>query len=144
MGTKRERQRFGLPFLLYYICSVILIINAMKKFVLFIFTILLYIGSASAQSSNIPLKQENKSVGGSRTVIQLPTATIDGQVLTISFADDADFCVTVTDASGSAVYVGTYTAREAAITLPQLPEGSYYLRIEDEYNTYIGEFEIAD
>lgn len=49
MGTKRERQRFGLPFLLYYICSVILIINAMKKFVLFIFTILLYIGSASAQ-----------------------------------------------------------------------------------------------
>lgn len=116
----------------------------MKKFVLFIFTILLYIGSASAQSSNIPLKQENKSVGGSRTVIQLPTATIDGQVLTISFADDTDFSITVTDASGSVVYVGAYTAREATITLPQLPEGSYYLRIEDEYYSYVGEFEIAD
>ena len=116
----------------------------MKKFVLFIFTILLYIGSASAQSSNIPLKQENKSVGGSRTVILLPTATIDGQVLTISFSDGAEFCITITDASGSVVYVGTYTAREATVTLPQLPEGSYYLRIEDKYYLYIGELEIAD
>lgn len=116
----------------------------MKQFFLFIFASLLYIGGANAQSSNIPLKQENKSVGGSRTVVQLPSASIDGQVLTISFDDDADFCVTVTDASGSAVYVGTYTAREVAITLPQLPEGSYYLRIEDEYYVYIGEFEIAD
>lgn len=117
----------------------------MKQLFLFLLASLLYIGGASAQSSNIPLKQgPPKSVGGSRTVVQLPTATIDGQVLTISFADDADFCVTVTDASGSAVYVGAYTAREAAITLPLLPEGSYYLRIEDEYNTYIGEFEIAD
>ena len=74
----------------------------------------------------------------------LPTATIDGQVLTISFADDAEFCVTVTDASGSVVYVGTYSAREAAIALPKLPEGNYYLRIEDERYSYIGEFEVAD
>lgn len=116
----------------------------MKQLFLFLLASLLYIGGASAQSSNIPLKQENKSVGGPRTVVQLPAATIDGQVLTISFADDADFCITVTDASGAVVYVSTYTAREAAITLPLLPEGSYYLRIEDEYYTYIGEFEIAD
>lgn len=116
----------------------------MKQFFLFIFASLLYIGGANAQSSNIPLKQENKSVGGSRTVVQLPTAAINGQVLTISFADDAEFCITVTDDFGSVVYVSTYTAREAAITLPQLPEGSYYLRIEDEYYSYVGEFEIAD
>lgn len=114
-----------------------------------IFTLLLLLGAMvtgiSAQST-IPIKKEKpKSQGNNpRTVVQLPTATIDGQMLTISFADDADFCVTVTDASGSAVYVGAYTAREAAITLPQLPEGSYYLRIEDEYYIYIGEFEIAD
>lgn len=74
----------------------------------------------------------------------LPTATIDGQVLTISFTNDADFCITVTNASGSVVYAGTYTAREAAIVLPQLPEGNYCLRIEDEYYTYSGNFEIAD
>ena len=116
-----------------------------KSFFLLIVTALLYIGGASAQSSNIPLKQgPPKSVGGSRSVVMLPTAAIDGQVLTVSFADDPEFCITVTDASGSVVYVGTYTAREAAITLPQLPEGSYYLRIEDEYYVYIGEFEIAD
>lgn len=116
----------------------------MKQLFLFLFAFLLYIGGANAQSSNIPLKQENKSVGGSRTVVQLPTATIDGQVLTISFADDTDFSITVTDNSGSVVYVGTYTAREATITLPQLGEGSYSLRIEDEYYEYVGEFEIAD
>lgn len=116
----------------------------MKQFFLFLFASLLYIGGANAQNSNIPLKQENKSVGGPRTVVQLPTATIDGQVLTISFAGDTDFSITVTDNSSSVVYVGTYTAHEVTITLPQLPEGSYYLRIEDEYYVYIGEFEVAD
>lgn len=117
----------------------------MRKLLFACLTSLLCVCYANAQSNDIPLSQDKgTSAGGSRTVIMLPAATIDGQVLTISFADDADFCVTVTDASGSAVYVGTYTAREATITLPQLPEGIYYLRIEDEYYVYIGEFEIAD
>ena len=116
----------------------------MKQLFLFLLASLLYIGGASAQSNNIPIKQGPKDIGGSRTVVLLPTATIDGQVLTISFAYDAEFCVTITDASGSVIYVGTYTAREAAITLPQLPEGCYYLRIEDEFYSYVGEFEIAD
>lgn len=49
----------------------------MKQLFLFLLASLLYIGGASAQSSNIPLKQgPPKSVGGSRTVVQLPTATI--------------------------------------------------------------------
>lgn len=117
----------------------------MRQLFLFFFAFLLYIGGANAQSSNIPLKQgPPKPVGGSRTVVQLPTAAIDGQVLTIGFADDTDFSITVTDNSGSVVYVGTYTAHETVITLPQLAEGSYYLRIEDEYYEYVGEFEIAD
>lgn len=116
----------------------------MRQLSLFLFAFLLYIGGANAQSSNIPLKQENKSVGGPRSVVIHPTAAIDGQVLTISFADDVDFCITITDASDAVVYVGTYTAHEVTITLPQLPEGRYYLRIEDEYYEYVGEFEIAD
>lgn len=117
----------------------------MRKLLLACLTSLLCVCYVNAQSNDIPLSiGKGTPDGGPRTIIQLPTATIDGQVLTISFADDADFCVTVTDASDAVVYVGTYTAREAAITLPQLPEGSYYLRIEDEYYTYIGEFEIAD
>lgn len=117
----------------------------MRKLLFACLTSLLCVCYANAQSNDIPLSQDKgTSAGGPRTVVLLPTATIDEQVLTISFAYDAEFCVTVTDASGSVVYVGTYTAREAAITLPQLPEGCYYLRIEDEYYSYVGEFEIAD
>ena len=117
----------------------------MRKLLFACLTSLLCVCYANAQSNDIPLSQDKgTSAGGSRTVIMLPAATIDGQVLTISFADDTDFSITVTNDSGSVVYVGTYTAREATITLPQLPEGIYYLRIEDEYYTYIGEFEIAD
>ena len=117
----------------------------MKKLLIACLTSLICVCYANAQNNDIPLSiGKGTPDGGSRTVVQLPTATIDGQVLTISFADDADFCVTVTDASDAVVYVGTYTDREATITLPQLPEGIYYLRIEDEYYVYIGEFEIAD
>lgn len=117
----------------------------MKKLLLACLTSLICVCCANAQNNDIPLSiGKGTPDGGSRTVVQLPTATIDGQLLTISFADDTDFSITVTNDSGSVVYVGTYTAREATITLPQLPEGIYYLRIEDEYYVYIGEFEIAD
>ena len=117
----------------------------MRKLLIACLTSLLCVCYANAQSNDIPLSiGKGTPDGGPRTVVLLPTATIDGQVLTIIFSDDADFCVTVTDASDAVVYVGTYTDREATITLPQLPEGIYYLRIEDEYYVYIGEFEIAD
>ena len=117
----------------------------MKKLLIACLTSLICVCYANAQNNDIPLSiGKGTPDGGSRTVVQLPTATIDGRVLTISFADDTDFSITITDALGSVVYVVTYTAREATITLPQLPEGIYYLRIEDEYYVYIGEFEIAD
>ena len=117
----------------------------MRKLLLFVATLLLYMGTASAQTTNIPLKQdEPESVGGSRSLIQIPTASIDGQVLIISMADETDFIVSVTDASGRAVYVGAYTDGEATITLPQLPTGRYCLRIKDEPYVYSGEFEITD
>ncbi len=117
----------------------------MRKLLLACLTSLLCVCYANAQSNDIPLSiGKGTPDGGSRTVIMLPTATIDGKVLTINFADDTDFSITVTDASGSVVYVGTYTAHEVTITLPQLSEDRYYLRIEDEYYEYVGEFEIAD
>ena len=56
--------------------------------------------------------------------------------------DEADFSITVTDASNTMVYVGTHITRETTIPLPQLPEGNYYLRIEDEEYTYCGKLEI--
>lgn len=116
----------------------------MKQLILFLLAFLLYVAGASAQGSNIPLKQGPGDIGGSRTVVQLPVASIDGQVLTISFSDEADFSVTVTDASDTTVYVGEYTTRETTIIFSQLPEGSYCLRIENEEYTYSGEFEVTD
>ena len=77
-----------------------------------------------------------------RSEVQLPTASIDGQVLTISFVSSTNFEVSVVDASGAVVYTGSYNAQSAVITLPNLPCGDYELEIEDATHIYCGEFEI--
>lgn len=77
-----------------------------------------------------------------RSEVQLPAASIDGQVLTISFVSSTNFEVSVVDASGAVVYTGSYNAQSTAITLPNLPCGDYELEIEDATHIYGGEFEI--
>lgn len=77
-----------------------------------------------------------------RSEVQLPTASIDGQVLTISFVSSTNFEVSVVDASGAVVYTGSYSAQGAVITLPNLPVGEYKLEIEDTNHLYNGEFEV--
>ena len=72
----------------------------------------------------------------------MPTASIDGQVLTISFVSSTNFEVSVVDASGAVVYTGSYSAQGAVITLPNLPVGEYKLEIEDTNHLYNGEFEV--
>ena len=79
-----------------------------------------------------------------RSEVQLPTASIDGQVLTISFVSSTNFEVSVVDASGAVVYTGAYSAQGAVITLPNLSDGEYQLEIEQGGNVYIGDFEITD
>lgn len=79
-----------------------------------------------------------------RSEVQLPTASIDGQILTISFVTNCDFEVAVVNASGVVVYTGVYSAVGAVITLPNLPVGEYKLEIEETAHLYSGEFEIAD
>lgn len=91
-----------------------------------------------------PIELTKGELPNKRTQVQLPTASIDGQVLTINFTSSCTFEVSVMDASGAVVYTSAYSAQGAVITLPQLPEDYYYLRIEDEYYSYVGEFEIAD
>lgn len=89
-----------------------------------------------------PIKlEENKRPHG-RSEVQLPTASIDGQVLTIGFASSCTFEVSVMDASGAVVYTGAYSAQGAVVTLPNLPAGVYELEIEDAAYLYSGEFEI--
>jgi len=77
-----------------------------------------------------------------RSEVQLPTASIDGQVLTISFVSSTNFEVSVVDASGTVLYTGTYSAQGAVITLPNLSDGEYELEIEDATHIYSGEFVI--
>lgn len=77
-----------------------------------------------------------------RSEVLLPIASIDGQVLTISFVTNCSFEVSVVDASGAVVYTNVYSAQGAVITLPDLPVGDYTLEIEDTVHLYSGEFEV--
>lgn len=98
--------------------------------------------SGFAEETPIELKKKERPV--KRSEVQLPTASIDGQVLTISFMSSTTFEVSVVDASGTVVYTSAYSAQSAVVTLPNLSVGEYELEIEQGDNVYIGEFEIAD
>lgn len=99
----------------------------------------------SGFAEETPIKLEKKERPDPRSLVQLPTASIDGQVLTISFVSSATFEISVVDdASGAVVYMGAYSGQSAVITLPNLSVGEYELEIEQDDNIYIGEFEIAD
>ena len=88
------------------------------------------------------IQLEEKKIPHERTGVQLPTASIDGQVLTISFVSSCNFEVSVVDASGAVVYTNVYSAQGAVITLPNLPVGDYKLEIENTTHLYSGEFEV--
>ena len=90
------------------------------------------------------LQLTTKELPNKRSEVKLPTASIDGQVLTISFVESCSFEVSVVDASGVVVYTSVYSAQGAVITLPHLPAGDYKLEIEDATHLYSGEFEMAD
>ena len=96
----------------------------------------------SGFAEKTPIKLEEKGQPHERSEVQLPTASIDGQVLSISFASSCGFEVSVVDASGVVVYTNVYSAQGAVITLPNLPVGDYKLEIEDSVHLYSGEFEI--
>ena len=96
--------------------------------------------SGFAEEKSIELTK--RKLPHERSGVQLPTASIDGQVLTISFVSNCDFEVSVVDASGAVVYTSVYSAQGAVITLPHLPAGDYKLEIEDAAHIYSGEFEV--
>ena len=96
----------------------------------------------SGFAEKLPIKIEREKQPQGRSEVQLPTASIDGQVLAISFVTNCDFEVSVVDASGAVVYTSVYSAQGAVITLPHLPAGDYKLKIEDAAHIYSGEFEV--
>ena len=96
----------------------------------------------SGFAEETPIKLEEKKRPHGRSEVLLPTASIDGQVLTIDFASSTTFEVAVVTASGAVVYTGVYSAQGAVVTLSNLPVGEYKLEIEDTNHLYSGEFVI--
>ena len=73
----------------------------------------------------------------------MPTASIDGPVLTIEFCEATASQVIVRNHSTQVVvYSGAFTSGQVVISLPTLPDGEYQLEIEQGDNIYSGEFEI--
>ncbi len=96
----------------------------------------------SGFAEETPIELEEKKRPQKRSEVLLPTASIDGQVLTIDFVSSTTFEVSVVNASGAVVYMGMYNAQGTVITLPNLPAGAYELEIEDAAYLYSGEFAI--
>ena len=96
----------------------------------------------SGFAEKTPIELENEKRPQERSEVLLPTASIEGLVLTIDFASSTTFEVAVVNASGAVVYTGMYNAQGTVITLPNLPAGAYELEIEDAAFLYSGEFAI--
>ena len=119
----------------------------MRKAVV-LFMAMLFCGGLSVYAEARPIHIVQKPSDGSnkkgRSLVILPTASIDGQVLTIEFTEATASQVTVKGQSTQVVvYNGAFTSEQVVITLPSLPEGDYCLEIEQGDYVYIGEFEIA-
>ena len=92
-----------------------------------------------------PIKIEKKKRPHERSEVQLPTASIDGQVLTIEFSEATASQITViSQGTQVVVYNGSFTSGLVVINLPSLPDGEYQLEIKQGDNTYVGEFNVID
>ena len=95
---------------------------------------------------DIPMSPTNDDpeVGGSRSVVALPVATLDGTELTLSYPLSTESQVIIIDQSTQVtVYTETFAAsRSLNIDLEEegLPDGSYTLRIYAFGKWWVGEF----
>ena len=111
----------------------------MKK--VFMFAALLCCAlSGFAEKNHIKIEIDDRPLG--RTEIQLPTASIEENLLTIEFASSITFSVSIVSNAGEVVYSGTYSAEMAILTLSNLSAGEYTLVIKDGSHAYSGDFEI--
>lgn len=77
-----------------------------------------------------------------RTEIQLPTVSIEENLLTIEFPSSTTFSVSIVDNTGEVVYSSSYCTEMAILTLSNLSTGNYTLVIKDSSYTYSGKLEI--
>ena len=97
--------------------------------------------SGFAEEKAIELFKEKRPQG--RSVVELPTASINEQVLIIEFDEAETSQITVLcQGTQVVVYSGSFTQSQIVINLPMLPEGEYRLEITKGNNMYVGNFEI--
>ena len=97
----------------------------------------------SGFAEKTPIKLEKKERPHERSEVQLPIASIDGQVLTINFSEATASQITViSQGTQVVVYNGSFTNNQIVVNLPALSDGEYQLEIEQGDNLYIGDFEI--
>ena len=114
----------------------------MKK-VIMLLVLLCCTLSGFAEKTPIQLKEKKRP--DPRSSVQLPTAYIDGQVLTINFSEATASQITViSQGTQVVVYNGSFTSGLVVINFPSLPDGEYKLEIEQGDNLYIGDFGTTD
>lgn len=96
--------------------------------------ILALVSSSLSANDDIPLWQEDPSGPGNptnpRSIVSEITASIDGQVVTVSFSELTTSQIVVTDSSDLTVFNQTYPAAYSAqADLSSLPAGSYTIHI---------------
>ena len=106
----------------------------MKARTLLSFLSLIFITSMMSANDDIPLWQDDGPEPGEpttpRSIENLVTASIDGQVVTVSFSELTASQIVVTDSANQAVYNQTYPAAYSALAdLSSLPAGNYTLHI---------------
>lgn len=90
-----------------------------------------------------PIKIREKERPKERIPHVLPTAYIDGQVLTINFSEATASQITViSQGTQVVVYNGSFTSDQIVINLPALSDGEYQLEIEQGGNLYYGDFNL--
>jgi len=115
----------------------------MRKIIFFLFAVL--IGQFVMADNNIDLVKDYPGLDpedGPRSVAQV-TASIDGQVITVSFSELTASQIVVTDAANMTVFNQAYaSAYSAQADLTSLASGYYTLYIYAMGDWWYGYFEI--
>lgn len=111
----------------------------MKKVIMFA-ALLCCALSGFAEKKPLELEIDDRPLG--RTEIQLPTASIEDELLTIEYPSSTTFSVSIVDNTGEVVYSSSYCTEMAILTLSNLSTGNYTLVIKDSSYTYSGKLEI--
>lgn len=91
-----------------------------------------------------PIQLTKKKEPHKRSVVQLPTASIDGSSLTITLEEYSETYVSVISSTGEVVYSSPLNFLQSVIDLQSLESSNYSLEIVQGEATYVGDFSIEE